>query len=349
MYGVSTGFGSLARVRIPAERRAELQKALVRSHASGMGAPIEREVVRAMMVLRARTLAMGWSGTRPVVAQTIAELLNAGITPVVPEYGSLGASGDLAPLAHCALALIGEGEVDVGVGVERRRRPQSRPRRRRRAGDAHARGRRARRRADHAARAERQGGPGADQRHRRDARHARARLRRSEPPAPRRGHHCGDVGRGAARDRPGVRAGPRRAPPPARSGGKRREPVRSARRIGDRGQPSSRRPARPGRLLAALRSPGQRRRPGHAHARPDDRRARVAGRDRQPDGAARRPRRVMRQLPRGPRRVRLRLPRRRDRRGRLDRRAADGPAAGRVALPRACPRSSPRTRASIPG
>ncbi len=117
VYGVSTGFGSLARVRIPAERRAELQKALVRSHASGMGAPIEREVVRAMMVLRARTLAMGWSGTRPVVAQTIAELLNAGITPIVPEYGSLGASGDLAPLAHCALALIGEGEVDVGVGV----------------------------------------------------------------------------------------------------------------------------------------------------------------------------------------------------------------------------------------
>jgi histidine ammonia-lyase len=114
VYGVSTGFGSLARVRIPAERRAELQKALVRSHASGIGSPIEREVVRAMMVLRARTLAMGWSGTRPVVAQAIAELLNAGITPVVPEYGSLGASGDLAPLAHCALALLGEGEVDVG-------------------------------------------------------------------------------------------------------------------------------------------------------------------------------------------------------------------------------------------
>ena len=117
VYGVSTGFGSLARVRIPAERRAELQKALVRSHAAGMGPPIEREVVRAMMVLRARTLAMGWSGTRPVVAETIAALLNAGITPVVPEYGSLGASGDLAPLAHCALALIGEGEVDVGARV----------------------------------------------------------------------------------------------------------------------------------------------------------------------------------------------------------------------------------------
>jgi len=111
-YGVSTGFGSLATVRIPASRRAELQRALVRSHAAGMGAPVEREVVRAMMLLRARTLAMGWSGTRPAVAEAIVALLNAGLTPVVPEHGSLGASGDLAPLAHCALALIGEGEVD---------------------------------------------------------------------------------------------------------------------------------------------------------------------------------------------------------------------------------------------
>ena len=118
VYGVSTGFGSLARVRIPVERRAELQRALVRSHASGMGPPIEREVVRAMMVLRARTLAMGWSGARPVVADTIAGLLNAGITPIVPEYGSLGASGDLAPLAHCALALIGEGEVTVDLDLD---------------------------------------------------------------------------------------------------------------------------------------------------------------------------------------------------------------------------------------
>ena len=111
-YGVSTGFGSLANVRIPADRRAELQRALIRSHAAGMGPPIEREVVRAMMLLRARTLAIGYSGARPVVAEKIVELLNAGITPVVPEHGSLGASGDLAPLAHCALALTGEGEVE---------------------------------------------------------------------------------------------------------------------------------------------------------------------------------------------------------------------------------------------
>ncbi len=110
-YGVSTGFGSLANVSIPVERREELQRALVRSHAAGMGPPIETEVVRAMMLLRARTLAMGCSGARPLLAETLLALLNAGITPVVPEYGSLGASGDLAPLAHCALVLIGEGEV----------------------------------------------------------------------------------------------------------------------------------------------------------------------------------------------------------------------------------------------
>jgi histidine ammonia-lyase len=118
-YGVSTGFGSLANVVIAPERREELQRALVRSHAAGMGPPVEREVVRAMMVLRARTLAMGYSGARPVVAQRIADLLNAGITPVVREHGSLGASGDLAPLAHCALTLLGEGEVVDAAGATR--------------------------------------------------------------------------------------------------------------------------------------------------------------------------------------------------------------------------------------
>jgi histidine ammonia-lyase len=111
VYGVSTGFGSLATTQIPTDRRVELQQSLIRSHAAGMGPPVEREVVRAMMVLRARSLAMGYSGARPAVAQAIVAMLNAGITPVVPEHGSLGASGDLAPLAHCALALMGEGEV----------------------------------------------------------------------------------------------------------------------------------------------------------------------------------------------------------------------------------------------
>ncbi len=90
-----------------------------------MGDPVEDEVVRAMMLLRARTLAMGFSGARPEVAETILALLNAGLTPVVPEHGSLGASGDLAPLAHCALALIGEGEVS-----DARRAGCARPRRR---------------------------------------------------------------------------------------------------------------------------------------------------------------------------------------------------------------------------
>ena len=116
-YGVTTGFGSLANTWIPAARRGELQRALVRSHAAGMGAPVEREVVRAMMLLRARTLAMGRSGARPEVAETILDVLNAGLTPLVPEHGSLGASGDLAPLAHCALALMGEGEVAGADGA----------------------------------------------------------------------------------------------------------------------------------------------------------------------------------------------------------------------------------------
>lgn len=110
VYGVSTGFGSLATTVIAPERRGELQQALIRSHAAGMGPPVESEVVRAMMLLRARTLAMGRSGVRPAVVEAIVALLNAGIAPPVPEYGSLGASGDLAPLAHVALALIGEGD-----------------------------------------------------------------------------------------------------------------------------------------------------------------------------------------------------------------------------------------------
>jgi histidine ammonia-lyase len=111
-YGVSTGFGALATVSIPPDRRRALQVALVRSHAAGMGDPVERDVVRAMVFLRARTLALGASGARPMVAQAMLDLLNQDITPIVPEYGSLGASGDLAPLAHAALAMLGEGEVD---------------------------------------------------------------------------------------------------------------------------------------------------------------------------------------------------------------------------------------------
>ncbi len=115
-YGVSTGFGALATKHIPADRRVELQQSIVRSHAAGTGAEIEREVVRAMMLLRLSTLASGATGVRPEVAEAYAAMLNAQITPVVHEYGSLGCSGDLAPLAHCALALMGEGQARTADG-----------------------------------------------------------------------------------------------------------------------------------------------------------------------------------------------------------------------------------------
>lgn len=110
-YGVSTGFGALATRHIPVDLRITLQRSLIRSHAAGSGPEVEREVIRAMMLLRLSTLASGRTGVRPAVAQTYAELLSAGLTPVVHEYGSLGCSGDLAPLAHVALAVMGEGQV----------------------------------------------------------------------------------------------------------------------------------------------------------------------------------------------------------------------------------------------
>jgi histidine ammonia-lyase len=116
-YGISTGFGALATRHIPAEQRTQLQRSLVRSHAAGNGPEVEREVTRALMVLRLSTLATGRTGIRPETAGLIAELLSHGITPVVHEYGSLGCSGDLAPLAHCALALMGEGPVRRADGT----------------------------------------------------------------------------------------------------------------------------------------------------------------------------------------------------------------------------------------
>ena len=124
-YGVSTGFGALATKHIPPESRAQLQRSLVRSHAAGSGPEVEPEVTRAMMLLRLSTLATGRTGVRLATAQTYARMLTAGITPVVREYGSLGCSGDLAPLAHCALAAMGEGEVRDGAPA-----PCSRPARR---------------------------------------------------------------------------------------------------------------------------------------------------------------------------------------------------------------------------
>ena len=116
-YGVSTGFGALATRHIPTEQRAQLQRSLVRSHAAGSGPEVEREVVRALMLLRLSTLATGNTGVRREVAELLAGLLSHGITPVVHEYGSLGCSGDLAPLSHCALALMGEGSVRDASGT----------------------------------------------------------------------------------------------------------------------------------------------------------------------------------------------------------------------------------------
>jgi len=116
-YGINTGFGALAEVRIEREDSEMLQLNLVRSHATGVGEPLPPEVVRAAMLLRAQVFATGRSGVRPELAQRLCEMLNAAIHPVVPSRGSVGASGDLAPLAHVALALIGEGAVEVSGRV----------------------------------------------------------------------------------------------------------------------------------------------------------------------------------------------------------------------------------------
>ncbi len=117
VYGVTTGFGRLAEVVIEAGQRVELQRNLIRSHASGIGAPLDRAATRAVMLLRANTLAHGHSGCSPRAVELLLDFLNAGIHPVVPEFGSVGASGDLVPLAHVALALTGEGQVEHGGRV----------------------------------------------------------------------------------------------------------------------------------------------------------------------------------------------------------------------------------------
>src|SRR4051794_31293969 len=110
-YGINTGFGKLSDVRIPHSELRQLQLNLVRSHACGIGNPLSEQEVRAMMVLRANVLALGLSGIRREVIELLCEMLNRRVYPVVPEKGSVGASGDLAPLAHLALSLIGEGEA----------------------------------------------------------------------------------------------------------------------------------------------------------------------------------------------------------------------------------------------
>ena len=113
VYGVNTGFGDLASVRIAGDRLSQLQRRLILSHASGLGEPLEDEAVRGMLLLRANTLSRGYSGVRAQVVEALLALLNAGVLPVVPSRGSVGASGDLAPLAHLALTLLGCGEVRI--------------------------------------------------------------------------------------------------------------------------------------------------------------------------------------------------------------------------------------------
>lgn len=131
VYGLTTGFGALSEVVIPPDRIRELQVNLIRSHAAGVGDPLPEAEVRAITLLRANVLALGHSGVRPVVIERLADLLNRGVHPVIPERGSVGASGDLAPLSHLALVLLGEGEAFVNgervSGAEALQRAQLEP------------------------------------------------------------------------------------------------------------------------------------------------------------------------------------------------------------------------------
>jgi histidine ammonia-lyase len=118
VYGVTTGFGSLATTYIPPHHARELQERLLLSHSAGVGEPLPTEVVRAMLLLRANTLALGHSGCRPELIERLCEMLELGLHPVVPSQGSVGASGDLAPLAHLALPVIGHGQVEYQGHVQ---------------------------------------------------------------------------------------------------------------------------------------------------------------------------------------------------------------------------------------
>ena len=286
-----------------------------------------------MMLLRVRSLALGHSGVRPLVAQSLVDLLNADITPWVPEHGSLGASGDLAPLAHCALVLLGEGWVlgKAGARIDGGRGAAPRP------GCAPI-------------DAGRQGGPGADQRHRRHARHAAAGDRRRGAPVRdgRRDRGAGD--RGDARLGTAVPC-----PSCTRSGRTRARPASAANihRLLQGSADHGLAPRRPGargagRVLDAVRPAGGRRGPRHAGVRRPGRRARAAVGGGQPGGPAGRPGRVDRQLPRRAARLRGRLPGDRRGRGGRDRRTPGGPAARRDPLPRAAAVPVPRRRASTP-
>ena len=295
-YGVSTGFGGLATVHIPPEQRARLQRSLIASHAAGMGDPVEPEVVRAMVLLRARTLATGITGARPELAAALLRLLDDGRLPEVPEFGSLGCSGDLAPLAHVATALDLTLEAKEGLALIN--------------GTDGMLGMLVLACADLA-----------------------GLLRVADVAAAMSVEGLLGTDRPFAADLVALR-------PASRAAGVGRQHRQPAGRLGHRRVAPHRRPPRPGRLLAAVRSPGARRRPRRPRLRRDVRRPRAGVRHRQPGGAGRRPGRVGGQLPRGAARPRLRpAGHRRRRRGRHER-------APHRPLPRRHPQPRP---AAVPG
>ena len=279
VYGLTTGFGSLASVRIdPADARA-LQRNLIRSHAVGAGDPLPPEIVRGMLFLLAASLRRGNSGVRPELVDLLLSLLQRDVVPVVPSRGSVGSSGDLAPLAHLALVLIGEGEAFWR-------------------GRAHAGRRCPPARWTGARRARREGGPRAHQRHAPDGLVRRSRAARGAPGARGRDRRLRALARGLHGLDGAVRRSHPRASAPARAATCRDTAARAARRQPDRGEPRGLRP-RAGSVHPPLHPPGARRGVRRPRLRRGNAGARADGRHRQParlPGRGRR--RVGRQLPR---------------------------------------------------
>ena len=277
VYGVTTGFGRLENVRIAASDAAQLQVNLLRSHAVGSGPPLPEEVVRGMLLLLASSLRRGHSGVRAELVELVLALLERGVTPVIPSKGSVGSSGDLAPLAHLGLVLIGEGEASL-------------------AGEVLA-GREALARAGLAPVAlSAKEGLAHHQRHPPDGGRRRARAARRPAAARRRGHRGGAVARGLQGLDRAVRRAPARPAPPARPDRDRRPPARPARRQPGGRQPRRLRP-RPGPVHAPLRAAGAGRGGGFARLHRGRDRARARRGDRQPAGGRGRDP-LRRQLPR---------------------------------------------------
>ena len=323
-YGINTGFGRFVSASIPEELTEELQLRLLRSHACGVGEPYAPEIVRAAMLLRANALAKGYSGARIETVELLIECINRGLLPNVPSRGSVGASGDLAPLAHLALPLVGEGQAWLdgellpgGVALA-----ASRSRARAAAGEGRAL---------------------ADQRH---AVHGRGRCARARSrAAPREGRRSRvrDVARGAAGVARELHARDPGASPSARAGCVGGERAQAARGLGDQRVASLVRQGA-GRVLAPLRAAGPRCvsrpvRPRRVHGRRRGERG-----DGQPARARRARRaRLERELPRTAGRVRARHPR--DRRSPSSRASPSGGSSGSStrASPTGCRRSSPPT------